>query len=145
MWMAPMPSTISPTRPESCRAVSCRWRPSSISLRRILGMMPSWIVTITKATSPSQKFWSMMNSIAIRACPPSSAGCTNASQHPFAEAALVGVDVELEQAVHDHQEQEHHAEREKRLFAVELESGEECNFAEERQVVDHRQGWPRVA
>ena len=54
----------------------------------------------------------------------------DAPQHPFAEAALVGVDVELEQAVDDDQEQKHQAEREQHLLPVELKAGKEFDRSE---------------
>ena len=41
----------------------------------------------------------------------------DAPQHAFAEPALVGVDVEFEEAVDDDQQQEHQAERHQRLHA----------------------------
>ena len=41
-WIVPMPSTISPTRPDSSRAVSWRSRPSRISRRRMRGITTPW-------------------------------------------------------------------------------------------------------
>ncbi|MCY1243700.1 hypothetical protein D9M72_567260 [compost metagenome] len=74
-----MPSTISLTRPESSRAVSCRSRPSTGSRLRMRGMMTACTATISVAIRPSQKLCSRMNTSAVSAWPPSSAGETKAS------------------------------------------------------------------
>ena len=60
---------------------------------------------------------------------------TDTPQHAFAEAALVGVDVEFEQAVDDDQQEEHKAQGKQRRRAVELKTGEELDLTNERQVI----------
>ncbi len=59
----------------------------------------------------------------------------NAPQHAFAEAALVGVDIKLEQTVDDDKQQEHQAERHQHLKAGELEPVEEHHLAEIGNIV----------
>ncbi len=68
---------------------------------------------------------------------------TDAPQHAFAEPALVGVDVELEDTVDDDQPQEDEAQAHQRLGAVEFESVKEMKIAEKRQVDVDRHEWLR--
>ena len=163
-WIVPMPSTISPTRPDSSRAVSWRSRPSRISRLRMRGMTHACTATMPTAIAPSQKFCTTMKTSAVSRLaaeqrrlhegvadeaaerldlvldhgrdfggldPLEDAGReaqhpvdeleADAPQHALAEPALVGVDVEFEQAVDDDQEQEDAAQRKQHAGAVELE------------------------
>ena len=162
-----MPSTISPTRPESSRAVSWRSRPSTDQPPPHPRDQHALHRDDPSAISPSQKFWTMMNimrrhrlaaeqnrlheGVADEAAqrlhlilhhgrhfggfhPLEDAGGkaqhaidkleADAPQHALAEAALVGIDVEFEEAVDDDQQQEHDAQREQMLLAVELDAAE---------------------
>ncbi len=47
---------------------------------------------------------------------------TDAPQHTFAEAALIGIDIELEEAVDDDQQKENQTEPHQHLNAVELQT-----------------------
>ena len=58
------------------------------------------------------------------------------AQHALAEAALVGVDVELEQAVDDDVAQEGHAQRDQGAHAVELEALEQRERALAERIAD---------
>ena len=162
--MAPIPSTISPTRPDSSRAVSWRSRPRSDQPPPHLRNEDDLHRDDARGDQAEPEILHHDEHQAVSAWPPSSAGCTKASpmkppsgstssftmvatsadftrlkwlggkaqhpidqleadapQHPLAEAALVGIDVEFEEAVDDDQQQEHDAQRDQRLLAVEFE------------------------
>ena len=57
----------------------------------------------------------------------------HAPQHAFAEAALVGIDVELEGAVDDNQQEKNHAEINQRAEAIEFEARRNFELAQEGQ------------
>ena len=59
----------------------------------------------------------------------------DAPQHALAEPALVGVDVELEETVQYHERQKDEAERDQHLEAVELQTAENLDMADQRQIV----------
>ncbi len=59
---------------------------------------------------------------------------TDTPQHPLAEPALVGVDVEFEEAVQHHERQEDKAERHQHLKPVELQALEEFDMPDQRNV-----------
>ncbi|MND80847.1 hypothetical protein D3C80_726270 [compost metagenome] len=61
----------------------------------------------------------------------------NTTQHPFAEPALVCIDVELEEPVYQHQNQECCAQGHKRLLAIEIYAAENFRTPDQWKVVDN--------
>ncbi len=73
------PSTTSPIRPASSRAVSWRCRPRRRIGARSFGIKKAWTRTMIMATSPSHTLCTMMKVMAVSAWPPRKAGVTKAS------------------------------------------------------------------